>query len=132
MSFQFFMKIHSTVFRGAAPLNRPGRDDIIQEAMSTDIEPIEPSPLTRLSEEEEGFRAEVRRFAREQIGPHVRDMDEKGVFRKEIIQQFFELGLMSIEIPEELGGQGGTFFQAVLAVEDSAVQSPQYLANRAC
>ncbi|HEU0141168.1 MAG TPA: acyl-CoA dehydrogenase [Bryobacteraceae bacterium] len=118
------MKIHSTVFRGPAPLNRSGRDDIIQEAMSTRIEQMEPSPLTRLSEEEEGFRAEVRRFAREQIAPYVREMDEKGAFRKEIIQQFFDLGLMGIEIPEELGGQGGTFFQAVLAVEELSAVDP--------
>ncbi|MCL4852722.1 MAG: acyl-CoA dehydrogenase family protein, partial [Bryobacteraceae bacterium] len=92
--------------------------------MSTRIEQMEPSPLTRLSEEEEGFRAEVRRFAREQIAPYVREMDEKGAFRKEIIQQFFDLGLMGIEIPEELGGQGGTFFQAVLAVEELSAVDP--------
>ncbi|MDQ6700223.1 MAG: acyl-CoA dehydrogenase family protein, partial [Acidobacteriota bacterium] len=63
--------------------------------------------LTRLSEEEELFRITVRRFAREQIAPHVRQMDEQGAFRQEIITQFFELGLMGIEIPEEFGGQGG-------------------------
>ena len=45
-------------------------------------------------------------------------MDEAGAFRKDIIQQFFEMGLMGIEIPEEYGGQGGSFFQAVLAVEE--------------
>ena len=69
-------------------------------------------PLTVLNEEEKFFRSTVRQFAREQIGPHVREMDEAGVFRKEIIGQFFELGLMGIEIPEEYGGQGGSFFQA--------------------
>jgi len=73
------------------------------------------SPLTQLSEEENLFQSTVRRFAREQIGPHVREMDEAGVFRKDIIKQFFELGLMGIEIPEEFGGQGGSFFQCVMA-----------------
>jgi len=81
-------------------------------------------PLTLLSEEEEMFRATVRKFARERIGPHVRDMDEKGLFRKDIIQEFFGLGLMSVEIPEEYGGQGGSFFQAVLAVEELAAVDP--------
>ncbi len=66
----------------------------------------------------------MRRFAREQIGPHVREMDEAGVFRKDIIRQFFELGLMGIEIPEEFGGQGGTFFQAVMAVEELSAVDP--------
>jgi butyryl-CoA dehydrogenase/short/branched chain acyl-CoA dehydrogenase len=83
-----------------------------------------PRPLTALSEEEQLFQATVRRFAREQVAPHVREMDEAGVFRKDIIRQFFELGLMGIEIPEEYGGQGGTFFQCVLAVEELSAVDP--------
>src|SRR5690349_10278743 len=81
-------------------------------------------PLTALSEEEKLFQTTVRRFAREQIRPHVREMDEAGVFRKDIIRQFFENGLMGIEIPEEFGGQGGTFFQAILAVEELSAVDP--------
>jgi len=81
-------------------------------------------PLTRLSEEEELFRATVGRFAREQIAPHARAMDEEAVFRPGIIRQFFELGLMGIEIPEEYGGQGGSFFQCVLAVEELSAVDP--------
>jgi alkylation response protein AidB-like acyl-CoA dehydrogenase len=85
---------------------------------------VRPSPLTQLSEEEKLFQSTVRRFAREQIGPHVREMDEAGVFRKDIIRQFFELGLMGIEIPEEYGGQGGSFFQCVMAVEELSAVDP--------
>src|SRR5215475_14433247 len=81
-------------------------------------------PLTVLSEEERFFQTTVRKFAREQIRPYVREMDEACVFRKEIIQQFFEMGLMAIEIPEEYGGQGGSFFQAVLAVEELSAVDP--------
>lgn len=81
-------------------------------------------PLTQLTEEESMFRDSVRRFAREQIGPHVRSMDDAGVFRKDLLKKFFELGLMGIEVPEEYGGQGGTFFQAVLAVEEIAAVDP--------
>src|ERR1044071_6225897 len=82
------------------------------------------APLTALSEEEKFFQQTVRKFAREEIRPYVREMDEACVFRKEIIRQFFELGLMGIEIPEEHGGQGGTFFQAVLAVEELSAVDP--------
>ncbi|MEK7406571.1 MAG: acyl-CoA dehydrogenase [Acidobacteriota bacterium] len=81
-------------------------------------------PLTALSEEEQMFRAAVRRFAHEQIRPYVREMDEAGAFRKDILRQFFELGLMAIEAPEEYGGQGGSFFQCVLAVEELAAVDP--------
>src|SRR5262245_53258448 len=45
-------------------------------------------------------------------------MDENSKFSPELIQQFFDLGLMGIEISEEYGGQGGTFFNAILAVEE--------------
>jgi short-chain 2-methylacyl-CoA dehydrogenase len=83
-----------------------------------------PSPLTSLSEEERMFQDAVRRFARERIGPYVREMDAVAVFRQDLLREMFELGLMGIEIPEQYGGQGGSFFQAVLAVEGLAAVDP--------
>jgi alkylation response protein AidB-like acyl-CoA dehydrogenase len=83
-----------------------------------------PAPLTQLSEEETMFQTSVTQFARERLAPHVRAMDETGVFKKELLKEFFELGLMSIEIPEEYGGQGGSFFQSVLAIEELAKVDP--------
>src|SRR3974377_1713135 len=83
-----------------------------------------PRPLTLLTEDEALFQSTVRKFAREQIRPFVREMDEAGQFRKDILAQFFRMGLMGIEIPEELGGQGGSFFQAVLAVEELSAVDP--------
>jgi len=71
-----------------------------------------------LSDEESLFQQSVREFAEQQVRPLAGEMDEKGKFSSEIIQQFFDLGLMGIEIPEEYGGQGGTFFNAILAVEE--------------
>ena len=49
--------------------------------------------------------------------PLVREMDEAGVFRKDLLREFFELGLMGIEVPEPMGGAGGSFFDAALAIE---------------
>jgi short-chain 2-methylacyl-CoA dehydrogenase len=83
-----------------------------------------PRPLTELTGEERMFQSSVREFARKEIAPHVRGMDESGVFRKDLLEKFFELGLMSIEVPEEYGGQGGSFFQAVLAIEELAAVDP--------
>src|SRR5689334_2513409 len=91
---------------------------------ATPVMPTPPLPLTALGDEEKMFQATIQRFARERIGPHVRQMDEAGVFRKDLFQEMFELGLMGIEIPEEFGGQGGSFFQAVLAVEALASVDP--------
>lgn len=83
-----------------------------------------PSPLTQLGEEELLFRDTVRKFARQQIAPCVREMDDAGVFRKDLLRQFFELGLMGIEIPEVYGGSGGTFFQCILAIEELSAVDP--------
>jgi butyryl-CoA dehydrogenase/short/branched chain acyl-CoA dehydrogenase len=82
------------------------------------------NPLTRLSEEEILFRDTVRQFAVETIAPHVREMDEQGVFRADILEDFFRLGLMGLSIPERYGGQEGSFFTAVLAVEALATVDP--------
>src|SRR4051812_2607264 len=75
-------------------------------------------PLVALTEDEQLFRDNIRQFAEEKVRPHVREMDEKGVFEKSLIDDFFQLGLMGIEIPEQYGGGGGTFFEAILAVEE--------------
>src|SRR5215831_7700100 len=76
------------------------------------------APLTSLTEDENLFRDNVRQFAEEKIRPLVKEMDEKGVFDHGLIQEFFQLGLMGIEVPEEYGGGGGKFFDAILAVEE--------------
>ena len=75
-------------------------------------------PLSELSEEENLFRESVATFAREQVQPHVAAMDREGKFRPELIQAFFDLGLMGIQIPQSLGGAGSHFFMAILAVEE--------------
>jgi alkylation response protein AidB-like acyl-CoA dehydrogenase len=73
--------------------------------------------LTELSEDELLLQASVRRFAVEVIAPQVRAMDETQQFAPGLMAQLAELGLMGIEVPEELGGAGGNFFDAILAVE---------------
>lgn len=80
--------------------------------------------LTALSEEEEMFRASVRQFAREKIKPLARQMDEEGKFSSELIGDFFRLGWMAIEVPEEYGGAGGSFFQCILAIEELSAVDP--------
>jgi alkylation response protein AidB-like acyl-CoA dehydrogenase len=82
------------------------------------------SPLTLLSEDETLFRETVRQFAQENIAPLVRTMDEQQHFHPELIPQLFNLGLMGIEIPVEYGGSGGTFFEAILAVEEVSAVDP--------
>ena len=74
-------------------------------------------PLTDLSEEERLFQEAVRDFAEERVRPLVREMDEKAAIPRALIDSCFELGIMGVEIPEEHGGAGATFFMSILAVE---------------
>src|SRR5690348_10432754 len=84
----------------------------------TTLQAAAPAPLTTLTEDEILFRDNIRQFADEKVRPLVKEMDEKGVFEKDLIHDFFELGLMGIEVPEQYGGAGGKFFEAILAVEE--------------
>ena len=77
-----------------------------------------PLPVTSLTEDEILFRDSVRQFADDKVRPLAKEMDEKSVFDKALLDQFFQLGLMGIEIPEQYGGAGGRFFEAILAVEE--------------
>jgi alkylation response protein AidB-like acyl-CoA dehydrogenase len=80
--------------------------------------------LTTLSQEEKLFRDTVLGFARERVAPHVARMDEEGALDKSLLPGLFEMGLMGIEVPTEYGGAGGTFFDAILAVEALATIDP--------
>ena len=82
------------------------------------------APLTALNDEETMLRDTVRQFAQQEIAPRVREMDEAQKLDAEILRQLFELGLMAIEAPMELGGAGASFFSAVLAVEEIARVDP--------
>ena len=84
----------------------------------TTLQAATPAPLTTLTEDEILFRDNIRQFADEKVRPLVKEMDEKGVFEKDLIHDFFQLGLMGIEIPEQYGGGGAKFFEAILAVEE--------------
>jgi alkylation response protein AidB-like acyl-CoA dehydrogenase len=88
------------------------------------IDAAQPTPLTTFSDDEVLFRDNIRRFAEDKLRPLVREMDEKQVFDQGLIEQFFQLGLMGIEIPEQYGGGAGSFFEAILAVEEISRVDP--------
>lgn len=80
--------------------------------------------LTRLAEDEAIFRDSVYEFADKDIRPLAREMDDHAKFNPGLIKKLFELGVMSVEVPESYGGAGGTFFHSVLAVESLSRVDP--------
>ncbi len=78
------------------------------------------APLSRFSEDEQMLREAAADFATSMIAPKVDEMEHNSKLDSELIKQFFEQGLMGIEIPEEYNGGGGNFMMAVLAIEEIA------------
>ena len=81
-------------------------------------------PLSMLGTEDQLLRESVRKFARKQIAPLVREMDESQKMSPALIQQLFDQGLMGMEVPEEYGGGGASFFSSILAIEEIAAVDP--------
>jgi alkylation response protein AidB-like acyl-CoA dehydrogenase len=80
--------------------------------------------LTQLTEDEQLFREAVRDFATSEIAPRVMHMDESQEMDPELVGKLFQLGLMGIEIPDEHGGAGSTFFTSALVVEELSRVDP--------
>lgn len=74
-------------------------------------------PLTTRTEDEALLAGAVFDFATRSVAPFVKEMDASAKMRPEIIRGLFELGVMGVEVPEEHGGAGGSFFDAILVVE---------------
>tara|TARA_E500000178_G_scaffold355498_1_gene428341 strand:- start:1813 stop:2988 length:1176 start_codon:yes stop_codon:yes gene_type:complete len=74
-------------------------------------------PLTQLTEDEQMLRDAAAEFAQQEITPFILQMDEKAALDSDLVKSFFEMGLMGIEIPEEFGGAGGSFFMSIVAIE---------------
>ncbi|PGH35320.1 hypothetical protein GX50_01784 [[Emmonsia] crescens] len=89
-----------------------------------DLTSLTPTPITHLSETEAMMAESVAKFAQEQIGPKVREMDETETMDPAIIEQLFEQGLMGVEIPEEYGGAGMNFTSAIVGIEELARVDP--------
>jgi len=78
----------------------------------------ESKALTTLADDERQFQEMVRDFAQEKVRPRVEHMDHEGKLDPGLMREVFDLGIMGIEIPEDLGGAGASFFMSILAIEE--------------
>lgn len=74
-------------------------------------------PLSILAEHECDLAESVYQFALEAIGPRVMEMDRANLMDPGLIKKFFELDLMGVEIPSELGGLGLNFATSIAVIE---------------
>lgn len=73
-----------------------------------------------LAPEHQRIRAEVRRFAEQEIAPRARHVDETGEFPAETFRKMADLGLMGLPFPEEYGGAGADSISTAIAIEEIA------------
>jgi alkylation response protein AidB-like acyl-CoA dehydrogenase len=71
-----------------------------------------------LPEHVEALREEVRRFAENEIRPHVMAWDEAGTFPAEVMQRLGAMGMMGVIFPEEYGGAGMGYLEYAVVVEE--------------
>lgn len=74
-----------------------------------------------LAEESRQFQELTRNFAQKEIARQAHDLDQSGVFPKEIFAEAKGMGLMNVLLPEEAGGLGLSLSDACVIVEEIAV-----------
>ena len=62
----------------------------------------------------------IREFARKEIAPKAKELDETGRYPEEIVKQLAEMGLMGMMVPEQWGGAGMDAVSYAMAIEEVA------------
>lgn len=60
----------------------------------------------------------AREFAKREVAPKAKELDETGRFPKELIEQLAGMGFMGMMVPEEFGGAGLDTLSYVIALEE--------------
>jgi len=77
-----------------------------------------------LTTEEIKLRQGAREFSEAVVRPYSKDWDTSTDFPWELAKKFAEAGYLSLYVPEEHGGQGGSFFDMCLVMEEVARVDP--------
>ena len=76
--------------------------------------------LNSFTEDEQMLRDAAADFAQSSVAAKVDQMEGNCKLDGNLIKEFFDMGLMSIEVPETYNGGGGNFMMAILAIEEIA------------
>lgn len=72
----------------------------------------------RFTEEQLALAQTARELTRKEIIPRAAYYDETGEFPRDILKKAWDIGLMSVELPAEYGGLGGTCLDNCLVQEE--------------
>src|SRR5215207_8654218 len=71
-----------------------------------------------LNEDHKAIRQTVRDFAQKEVAPRIKELDEKQLFDRSILDKMAELNLLGVCIPEEYGGAGFDYISLGLVCEE--------------
>ncbi len=74
-----------------------------------------------LSPDQKALQETARKFARAEIAPVAGRLDETGAFPQGILEKAFDLGLLNLTVPAEMGGPGLSHLDQVIVNEELAV-----------
>jgi acyl-CoA dehydrogenase len=69
------------------------------------------------SDEQLALMESARAFVAAEVGPHLQEWEDAGSVPRELHAKAAKLGLLGLGVPEELGGAGGTFLDALAVTE---------------
>src|SRR4051794_23877183 len=73
-----------------------------------------------LSAEQLALQAQAREFAHAVVRPRAAEMDASEQYPWDIVKALTDAGFVGMTIPQVLGGQGRSFLDAVLVIEEMA------------
>ncbi|WP_181919639.1 acyl-CoA dehydrogenase family protein [Alkalilimnicola ehrlichii] len=82
------------------------------------------APLSQLTDDELEFQNKIVALFERSLGDHVQSCDQNAQLDSDVIDCLFECGLMGIEVPRALAGQGESFFKSILAIESMSRFDP--------
>jgi glutaryl-CoA dehydrogenase (non-decarboxylating) len=71
-----------------------------------------------LTEDHRAIQQTVRDFALKEVAPRIKELDEKQIFDRRILDKMAELNLLGVCIPEEYGGAGFDYISLGLVCEE--------------
>src|SRR6266516_5394956 len=77
-----------------------------------------------LTDDHQALVRTVREFAQKEVAPRIKELDEKQLFDRSIMDKMAELNLLGVCIPEEYGGAGFDYISlGLVCVELEAVDT---------
>lgn len=68
--------------------------------------------------EHQEMRKIIRSFVAKEIIPYVDEWEEEGIFSGSLFKKMANAGLLGVQYPEEVGGQGGDYFMGIILAEE--------------